>query len=66
MILKDAAAFLEKNKDLFPQGSLPTQPAQLAALAVRIYRLFSDMNDGTPDAVIAQAITTVLNEPEGH
>jgi Fe-S-cluster containining protein len=66
MLLKDAAAFLGKNRDLFPPGSLPTQPAQLAAVAVRIYRLFSDMNDGTPDAVIAQVITTALSEPEGY
>jgi len=70
-ILKDAAAFLQKNGDLFPQGSLPAHPAQLAALAVRIYRLFSGatakMSSGRsamPDAVIAHAIMTALKEPE--
>jgi hypothetical protein len=42
-ILKEAAAFLEKNRDLFPQGSLPGNPTQLAVLAVRIFRLFSSM-----------------------
>jgi len=71
MVLKDAAAFLRKNGDLFPHGSLPTHPAQLAALAVRIYSVFADatakMNNGASamsDAVIAQAIMTALNEPE--
>jgi Fe-S-cluster containining protein len=71
MTVKDAAAFLQKNGHLLPQGSLPTQPAQLAALAVRIYKLFSGMtakmNSGdsaVPDAVIAHAIMAALNEPE--
>jgi Fe-S-cluster containining protein len=64
MIVKDAAAFLQKNGDLFPQGSLPAQPAQLAALAVRIYRLFANSASAIPDAVIAQAVMTALNEPE--
>ncbi len=71
MTVKEAAAFLRKNRDLFPQGSLPGNPAQLAALAVRIYRLFPDMtarmNNGTSamsDAFIAHAIMTALSEPE--
>ena len=70
-IVKEAAAFLKQNRDLFPQGSLPSYPAQLAALAVRIYRLFSDMTakthkDGSDlsDANIAQAILAALSEQE--
>lgn len=70
-ILKDAAAFLRKNGDLFPQGSLPSHPAQLAALAVRIYRVFSgataQANNGASamsDAAIAHAVLTAWNEPE--
>src|SRR5262249_55734209 len=70
-MVKEAAAFLQKNRDLFPQGSLPTYPVQLAALAVRIYRLFSDMTapvrNGAhvlPDADIARAILIALGEPE--
>jgi len=69
--LKEAAAFLQNNRDLFPQGSLPGHPAQLAALAVRIYRLFSDLtakvNNGAAavsDALIAHAIMTALIAPE--
>jgi Fe-S-cluster containining protein len=68
-IVKEAAAFLHKNKDLFPRGTLPANPAQLAALAIRIYGLFSEMtsrmNNGAspmPDAAIAQAIMSALNQ----
>jgi Fe-S-cluster containining protein len=70
-ILKEAAAFLENNRALFPQGSLPGYPVQLAALAVEIYRLFSDLTatmrkdaSASPDAAIAQAILTALSKSE--
>ena len=66
-----AAAFLQANRDLFPPGSLPNYPVQLAALAVRIYRLFSDLTSKTPqdasrdsDAAIAQAILSALRDGE--
>jgi len=69
-IVKQAAAFLQENRDLFPQGSLPGYPVQLAAFAVRIYRIFSDMtaklhNDASArsDAAIAHAIMSALSEP---
>jgi len=60
-IVKQAAGFLENNRDLFPPGSLPGYPVQMAALAVRIYRVFSEMTakrrlDAPSDAAIAQAI----------
>lgn len=68
--LRAAAAFLQKNRDLFPQGSLPAYPVQLAALAVRISKVFAEMtakrrDDPTaaPDAVIARAILNALSEP---
>jgi Fe-S-cluster containining protein len=64
-IVKNAAAFLQKNSDLFPQGTLPTYPAHLAALAVRIYKLFSGAEAKLgEDAQIAQAILSILNEPK--
>lgn len=70
-IVKDAAAFLDRNRDLFPQGSIPSYPVQLAVLAVRVYQLFSSMMErthksgsGMPDAAIAHAIITALREPE--
>jgi Fe-S-cluster containining protein len=69
--LKETAAFLEKNRDLFPQGSLPGYPVQLAACAVEVNRLFFNLKakmeiDGCAisDTEIAQAILAALNEPE--
>jgi uncharacterized protein len=69
-IVKEAAAFLQRNRDLFPQGSIPTYPVQLAALAVRIYRHFADLTaqqDTSPksDAEIARAIVSACGAPEG-
>ena len=70
-IVREAARFLEKNMDLFPQGSLPGYPVQLAALAVRIYRLFSaraqERLEDTPamkNAAVAQAIMAAMSEAE--
>jgi Fe-S-cluster containining protein len=70
-MVKEAAAFLKNNSDLFPPGSLPGYPVQLAALAVNIYGLFSRLransrNDvsGASDAAIAQAILNALSQPE--
>jgi Fe-S-cluster containining protein len=67
VILKEAAGFLQRNRDLFPPGSLPNYPVQLAALAVRVYRLFSDLKAKThddhslmADATIARAIMSAL------
>jgi len=66
-IVRQAAAFLERNRDLFPPGSLPGYPVQLAALAVRIYRVFSEMTAKTShdepvssEAAIARAILAEL------
>jgi len=61
--VKAAAAFLQNNRDLFPPGSIPSYPVQLAALAVRVYRLFSKITDApvVPDAAVAQAILRFLN-----
>jgi Fe-S-cluster containining protein len=68
--VKEAAAFLQENSDLFPQGAIPSYPVQLAALAVRVYRAFSSTTEqkqddasATREAVIAQAILLALSEP---
>jgi hypothetical protein len=69
VLIQETAAFLQKNRDLFPPGSLPAQPVQLALLALRFYKLFAGMKmkltgeAATPDAVIVHAITTALNHP---
>jgi uncharacterized protein len=63
-IVQAAAAFLEKNRDLFPPGSLPGYPVQLAALTIRIYRLFAELTGekqaAPPDATIAGAIMIAM------
>src|SRR5262249_28469363 len=67
-IVMQAAAFLQANRDLFPSGTLPTYPVQLAALTVRIYRIFAGLMAGKhkdspamSDATIAQEIVRALN-----
>jgi hypothetical protein len=45
---------------------VPNYPVQLAALVVRIYRLFSDTTaKARSDAVIADVIMSALSEPVG-
>jgi len=65
-IVQQAAAFLQKNKDLFPPGSLPGYPVQLAVLAIAIYKLFAELtgkkHGSPPDAAIAKAIMNAMNE----
>ncbi len=58
--VKAAASFLQQHRDLFPQNSLPSHPAQLAAIAVRIHKLFSPRTVET-DTALAEAILTALN-----
>lgn len=58
--LQAAAAFLEKNRGLFPPGTLPNQPGPLAIVAIRIYRLFAGIAQKT-SAEIVHAIATALS-----
>jgi Fe-S-cluster containining protein len=68
-LVKEAAAFLQEKRDLFPHGSLPTYPVQLAAVAVEVYEVFNDARTWTKqeagtwaDGAIAQAILAALSE----
>ncbi|HTA45700.1 MAG TPA: hypothetical protein VK789_24800 [Bryobacteraceae bacterium] len=61
--VRSTVEFLERNKDSFPAGSLSTQPATLAALAIRCYKLL-DMAGADSD--IVQAIVNVLPEHFQH
>jgi uncharacterized protein len=67
-IVQEAAAFLQRNRDLFPLGSLPSYPVQLAVLAITIYRLFwsltGKMDPAPPDAAIAKAILDAIKRRE--
>ncbi len=69
-----AAAFLQEREALFPPDALPRNPAQLAALAIRVHELFreQDAGDGArggrsvrkTDEQIARAVLEELNARE--
>jgi len=56
-LVKQAAAFLEQHRDLFPPGTLPNYPVQLAAIAILVYRLFAGRTpQNATNEALAQAI----------
>lgn len=61
--VRAAAAFLRDHADAFPDGELPRHPAQLAALAIRVYDVIADPRDDEPrpsDTEIARAVLEAL------
>ena len=48
--LRDAARFLREHAELFPAGTVPGNPAQLAILAVRVCDVFANRADVTESA----------------
>ncbi len=58
-MVRRAAAFLQENRQLFPQGSLPSHPAPLAAFAIRVFRLFGD---DLPQDQLVRAVTVELSK----
>ena len=57
--LTDAVAFLQTHGDLIGRGSLPTQPSEVALLAVAIFELFLPQQRGD-DAATAARIRSVI------
>jgi uncharacterized protein len=51
-MLRRAAVFLQNNRELFPPGSLPNHPNQLAALAIGTYRVIARLKDQSPQLVV--------------
>lgn len=43
-ITREAGAFLQEQRERFPPGALPPNPAQLAALAIRVYDVFAEVH----------------------
>ncbi len=43
-ITRAAGAFLHEQRERFPPGALPPNPAQLAALAIRVYDVFAEVH----------------------
>jgi Fe-S-cluster containining protein len=58
-LLRQAAAFLRENGDLFPPGTIPAYPVQLAALAVRVYAAYV-VAEQLDRVAIAQSILAAL------
>ncbi|HET9622504.1 MAG TPA: YkgJ family cysteine cluster protein [Kofleriaceae bacterium] len=61
--VRAAAAFLRDHGDAFPAGRLPRHPAQLAALAIRVYDVIADRLAGEArpsDTEIARAVLEAL------
>jgi len=58
-LVQTAAAFLQEKRHLFPHGRLPTQPAGVAALAIRIHRMFADMRDAAEREIIGRIVETL-------
>jgi hypothetical protein len=54
-----SAAFIARNEALFPAGSLPRNPAQRAALALRVYRLFLE---AAPSRSNSELVTLIIQE----
>ncbi len=71
-IVKEAATFLEENRSLFPLGSLPTFPVQLALLAVQVSALFSSLKASVHDAstnanaAIARDLFAAMSKARGN
>ena len=61
--VRQAFVFLQTNRSLFPPGSLPEHPEQLAAMAIRIHRMFltDEENSSEPASVLAARIMQSLN-----
>jgi uncharacterized protein len=53
--VQTAAAFLQEQRDAFPEGALPHAPVQLAALALEVYEVFYER---------AQAQSANIAEPD--
>lgn len=40
LAVQAAAAFIQSHADCFPEGAIPSQPGQLAILAIKVYEVF--------------------------
>lgn len=61
-LISETAAFLRRNRDMFPRGVLPEYPAQLAALTLRLYKVFEDVRQSDGAAVTDSHVVRQLVE----
>lgn len=65
-ITRAAGAFLQEQREQFPPGALPPNPAQLAALAIRLYDVFAELHAASErgerprDAEVARAVVAEM------
>jgi uncharacterized protein len=67
--LQAAAKFLSEHRDAFPEGARPSNPAQLAVLAIRVYHVLSKLmeeaahtGESPSDSDIAKAVLSAMEE----
>jgi hypothetical protein len=58
--LRRAVSFLKSNRESFPKGTLPSQSGPLAAIAVRIHKLFTESETKVADAAMVSQIVADL------
>ena len=71
--VRAAARFLRERAECFPGGAVPDNPAQVAILAIKVYKVFLDYTDGSgtagrvvPDADAAAAVVKANEEFEAR
>jgi len=57
--LKEAGTFLRDHASLFPPALLPTQPAHLAALALRVHPVYAKHRSAAPPAIVEAILGAV-------
>jgi len=65
--VKAAALFLQTRGKIFPEGTIPRNPSQLALMAIKVYKVFlkrseADATQFTSDRDIAKEVTAVLEK----
>jgi hypothetical protein len=73
--VRAAAEYLLEHRKSFPAGTLPAHPAQLAALAIKVYEVFCQSDeepgpqagvDGRPSHEIVKAVLDALEKFESE
>jgi Fe-S-cluster containining protein len=61
--IRAAASFVQENKESFPNGRVPTNPGDIAVLAIKVYTVFLDCRlEGLSKKEIAEAIVRVSRQ----
>jgi uncharacterized protein len=58
--VKSAASFIEKYSDQFPRGFIPSNSAQRAVMAIRVYNLFVSRGDINSEKEVEDMISQIV------